>query len=239
MASTVFCRMTEDLISGKLLYFASAKNKTKIDVSNFVDQIVVKQRIRRGQFFENKISNLKTAAHKIQNFPIFPGEIFSFYRFIGNPNTKGYKIGRTLIRGKLSESIGGGLCQLAGLMYHLAIESGFEILERHNHSVDMYSEKERYSPLGLDAAVTYWKKDLRFRNNFQFPICFSFEISSFEIIGKVKSIEKITRYSPEIISIEKFGVKEVQLSRVIENKPESKELLGTFFYVSKNEHSNE
>lgn len=51
-----------------------------------------------------------------------------------------------------------------------------EILERHNHSMDIYTDETRFTPLGSDATVVYGYKDLKIRNNFSAPVKFSFQL---------------------------------------------------------------
>ena len=53
---------------------------------------------------------------------------------------------------------------MAGLLYEAALRCGFAITERYSHSMDIYREAERFTPLGLDAAVVFGYKDLRFVN---------------------------------------------------------------------------
>jgi vancomycin resistance protein VanW len=81
-----------------------------------------------------------------------------------------------LISGKLKEDYGGGLCQLSSIIYHLSLIAGMDIWERHNHSVDIYKERDRFTPLGSDATVVYGYKDLRIRNNLGTPVKISLSI---------------------------------------------------------------
>ncbi len=112
--------------------------------------------------------------------------MFSYWRALGRPSLKkGYKKGRNLIQGKLSEDIGGGLCQLSGIIYHTSLIAGLEVLERHCHTMDIYQDHERYTPLGADATVVYGYKDLRIRNPFDFPIHFKFHIDDKSIRCKL------------------------------------------------------
>jgi vancomycin resistance protein VanW len=76
----------------------------------------------------------------------------------------------------LKDSLGGGLCQLSGLIYYISLHANLEILERHSHSVDIYTDETRFTPLGSDATVAYGYKDLKIRNNLKDPIRFSFLI---------------------------------------------------------------
>ena len=66
-----------------------------------------------------------------------------------------------------------------------------EIVERHNHSVDIYKESDRYAPLGSDATVVYGYKDLRVRNNFPFPVKFEIELKGPNMVCSLNSAEKL------------------------------------------------
>lgn len=124
-----------------------------------------------------KKHNLCLAAERIENIFIYPGEVFSFWQVIGNPSAQnGFLARRSLRNGELEDSVGGGLCQLSGLIYFLSLKANLEILERYNHSVDIYTEDTRFTPLGSDATVVYAYKDLRIRNNLAGPIRYSFNI---------------------------------------------------------------
>jgi vancomycin resistance protein VanW len=126
---------------------------------------------------EAKRHNLRLAADALQRTRIAPGEVFSFARVVGPPiASRGYRAGRTLVGGEVAASIGGGLCQLSGLLYVAALECGLEILERHPHSLDIYTDATRFAPLGADATVVYGHRDLRFRNTLDQPIGFSCEV---------------------------------------------------------------
>ncbi len=145
----------------------------------YAGMIEVQQEIKQSPLFENKVHNMKLASKHIAALQIFPNEIFSFWKTIGKATEKkGYKKGRNIINGVLQEDIGGGLCQLAGIIYHVALKTGLKIVERHPHSIDIYEEHERYTPLGADAAVSFAYKDLRLKNNLGYPIKFSFIINN-------------------------------------------------------------
>ena len=106
-----------------------------------------------------------------------PGQIFSFWQLVGEPSARrGYLDGRTLKNGRVEADPGGGLCQLSGILYLLALRGGLEMLERHAHSVDLYSGSTRFAPLGSDATVFWGYMDLRFLNSTDAPIAFRFEI---------------------------------------------------------------
>ena len=175
-----------DVITSTYFDFPKKKN---IDAA-FSYSVSVTQEIKWSESFENKKYNLAMASEMINKYVIMPGELFSFWHIIGEPK-KRFKKGRVILRGKLSEEIGGGLCQVSGLIYHVSLLAGLEIVERHNHSLDLYTDETRYTPLGTDATVVYGYKDLRIKNNQKFPI-------SFQLVQEQNIIEVQLR-SPNFI----------------------------------------
>ena len=156
------------------------------------------QEIKKGTFFENKKHNIHTGSQKIQNIILYPNQVFSFWKIIGNPNNKNtFKIGRNIIKGQVSEEKAGGICQLSSIIYYTAMKANLKIIERHNHSVDIYKEDERFTPLGGDATVVYGNKDLIFQNNLDFPIRFSFIYESNYINCILESKNKINEFDLE------------------------------------------
>lgn len=131
---------------------------------------------------EAKRHNLRLAADALHRTTIAPGEVFSFARIVGPPILpRGFRAGRTLVAGEVAASIGGGLCQLSGLLYLAALECGLEIVERHPHSLDIYTDATRFAPLGADATVVYGHRDLRFRNTLDVPIGFACEVAADQV----------------------------------------------------------
>ena len=154
--------------------------------------IQIKQPVKKSYLFENKLHNINLAANWIRRVEIRPGEVFSFWNAAGYPGSRrGYRVGRNLVNGELQESIGGGLCQLSGLIYHLALQAGLEVVERHPHSLDIYTEATRYTPLGADATVSFGYKDLRIRNNLNTPIRFDIAAGPAFVIGNLRCPEPI------------------------------------------------
>jgi vancomycin resistance protein VanW len=163
----------------------SKKRNEKIKLNQKIQTI---QEIKRGSYFENKVHNFHFVSSQISNIIIYPNEVFSFWKIIGNPNnTKNFKVGRNLVGGKISEEVAGGICQISSIMYHTALKTDLEIVERHNHSVDIYAENERFTPLGADATIVYPYKDLRIKNNYEFPISFSLNIKEDEVVCTLHS----------------------------------------------------
>ena len=192
--------------------FISKNSFSKINKSeiNFPFSIKTSQEIKNGTFLDNKIHNLKLASNLINQIVIHPNEVFSFWKIIKNPSEKnGFKKGRNIVNQKVSEEIGGGLCQLSGIIYHTSLKANLEIIERHNHSVDIYSESDRFTPLGADATVVFGYKDLRIRNNLAFPIQFEIKIRDQKIVCLLKSTEKIEEHLIKFTILEKAAILEV------------------------------
>jgi len=67
-------------------------------------------------------------------------------------------------------AVGGGLCQLANLLYLPALDIDAAVVERHHHGVDLFRDAGRTVPFGVGATVFYNYLDLRFRNALSFPV---------------------------------------------------------------------
>ncbi len=175
-----------DILTGKRFRFAKNSPRKLDEGRKYAEHITIAQRINISQWAENKKHNLKLAVATFQNLPILPGEIFSFWFYVGRPTEKaGYKVGINIIQGKLDFDVGGGLCQLSGLLYHLALSAGLEILERHPHSVDLYTDETRYTPLGADATTAFGYKDLRLKNSLDTPVSFRIRIEDQFLVGSL------------------------------------------------------
>lgn len=134
-------------------------------------QISTQQEIKINQYFDNKTHNIDLTIQALHGLVIEPNQTFSFWHLVPAPTQKnGYKIGRNLVQGKVTEDLGGGICQISCLLYINALKAGLRIIERHAHSVDIYQEHERFTPLGSDASVVYGYKDLQFQNTLDFAI---------------------------------------------------------------------
>ena len=210
----VMLRYILDVITST--YFEFPKKK-KIDPA-FAFSVSVTQEIKWSESFENKKYNLALASEMINKYVMMPGELFSFWHIIGEPR-KRFKKGRVILRGKLSEDIGGGLCQVSGLIYHVSLLAGLEIVERHNHSLDLYTEETRYTPLGTDATVVYGYKDLRIKNNQKFPI-------SFQLVQQQDTIE-VQLLSPKFIKqhVLSFTIVKDEMTTSVRIEDEEKRLV--------------
>ncbi|MFN1216760.1 VanW family protein [Chryseobacterium kwangjuense] len=155
-------------------------------------RIELRQPIKKGAFNENKIHNLKVVSDKIHHLVIYPGEVFSFWKLIGKPTERNnFKEGRNLIKNAVSSSTGGGICQFSSILYYASLQAGLTVIERYPHSIDIYKEDERFTPLGADSTVVYGYKDLQIKNNFSHPVQYQSLVSDDELHLSIISPEKM------------------------------------------------
>ncbi len=160
----------------------------------FAFKIQIKQPFKPSATLLQKKHNLKIAAERIRRYIILPGEVFSFWRCLGNPNKAEFAESRGIRDGILQLERGGGLCQASGAIYHLSLLAGFEIIERFNHSKDLYTDETRFCPLGSDATVAYGYRDLRVRNNSNSPVFFDLRVEDEWFVAFLYSKYQISQH---------------------------------------------
>lgn len=110
---------------------------------------------------ENRTTNVKTAAAKIDGLLLAPEQEFSFNQTVGERSQQaGYRPAAVIIGNKFEEALGGGICQVSTTLYNAILLANLTPLERHNHSLAI-----GYVPLGRDAAVAWNQLDFKFKNN--------------------------------------------------------------------------
>ncbi len=161
----------------------------------FEHSLHLTQAIRQNASVENKRINIGLACNAISRVTVHPGQVFSFWQIVGRPAARrGFLPSRNIVGGNLTEDVGGGLCQVSGMLYQLALKAGLTITERHAHSVDIYREEERFAPLGADATVVFAYKDFRFVNPYAFPLRFVFELTESSFSGQLCSPQAIPEH---------------------------------------------
>lgn len=110
--------------------------------------------------------NLRVGCANIDGTLIAPGEVFSMNVGLG-PQTyaNGYKDAGVYVNGKVEQGVAGGVCQVTSTLYNAVILAELEVVERYPHSMTV-----GYVPLGRDAAVAGDYKDLKFKNNTEYPV---------------------------------------------------------------------
>jgi vancomycin resistance protein VanW len=150
--------------------------------------VEIAQPVMPSATLEAKLANLRLGASRIDGSMVEAGGCWSFWDRVGRPSARrGFARGRNLVDGRLVIQTGGGLCQLSGLIHHLALSSGLEVSERHAHSIDIYREDERFTPLGADATVVWGVKDLRLRNPHPFPVAITCAVEGDRVVARLRS----------------------------------------------------
>lgn len=138
---------------------------------------------------ENKVTNIRLAAEKINGIVINPGETFSFWKTIGKTTEKeGYVEGLVIKRGgKLGADIGGGLCQMANMVHWLVLNSPLEVTELHHHSDALFPDERRRVPFGTGTSVVNNYVDYRFKNTTNQKVQIAVWIEEGELCGELRS----------------------------------------------------
>lgn len=114
----------------------------------------------------NRNNNLVVGCRYINGTVIAPGGVFSANAELGSQTAAGgYKNAGVYVNGKVEQGMAGGVCQITSTVYNAVILAELEIVERSPHSMTV-----GYVPLGRDAAIAGTYKDLKFRNNTDYPI---------------------------------------------------------------------
>ena len=115
---------------------------------------------------KSRTHNISLAAKAIDNHVGFPNETFSFNKVVGmRTPDKGYMKAPVIVRGELSEGVGGGICQVSSTLFNAVDRAGLEIVQRYSHS-----RRVPYVPPGRDATVSWGGPDLRFQNKYNQPV---------------------------------------------------------------------
>ena len=148
--------------------FAHCRQKTLLEYTYISHRTVLRRKLKAVELWlqENKIINLKIAAKQLNGILLRPGEVFSYWKLIGNPTKgKGYVPGMLLRNGRIETGIGGGLCQLSNLIFWMTVHTPLDVVERHRHGYDVFPDSNRTQPFGSGATCFYPFCDLMIRNN--------------------------------------------------------------------------
>ncbi|TGK80839.1 vancomycin resistance protein [Leptospira montravelensis] len=146
---------------------APTEFKEKYPISIFKHSSPIYRKLKDVPMYlqENKRVNLNIAISKLDGLVLEPNQVFSFWYLVGKPTKrKGYLPGMQLRNGSFIERTGGGLCQMANLIYWMTLHSPLEVKERWRHSFDIFPDSERTLPFGSGATLSYNYIDLQIKN---------------------------------------------------------------------------
>lgn len=114
----------------------------------------------------DRTTNLKLASNKINGTIVMPGETFSYNQVVGKRTiSAGYKEAPIYENGKVTQGLGGGICQISSTLYNAVVFANLDIVRRSNH---MFIPS--YVGGGEDATVVWGSIDFRFKNTRDYPI---------------------------------------------------------------------
>ena len=176
--------------------------------------VSIVQEIKPSPFLGGKLANLTLGASRLDGVTIAPGETLSFWRLVGKPSARaGFALGRSIRGGVAGGDIGGGLCQLSGIVYEAGIRAGLAPVERHPHSQDLYEEQERFTPLGLDATVVWPWKDLRLANPLAIPVRLRIAVRDLTLHAELHAPEPVAAAEIRIERIDGANRRRVRVTR--------------------------
>ncbi len=146
--------------------------------------------------------NIKLACDKINNTVLLPGDSFSMDKALGQRSvSNGYRNAPVIIKGKLLEGVGGGVCQVTTTLYVAVLKSKLEVVERRPHSMPL-----GYVEPGQDATISEGYIDFKFKNNKEYPVLINAQVSGSNITIRIVGIkEKVS----QIIRLKSVIVKEL------------------------------
>lgn len=116
---------------------------------------------------KSRIINIRVACERLTRV-MQPGESLNFNKDVGPYRPQyGYQKAWVLVNGTSVPGYGGGTCQVSSTLYNALMQlPQVTILQRRPHG----PSGAKYLPHGVDAAVGNDNLNLRFRNDYDFPI---------------------------------------------------------------------
>ncbi len=166
------------------------------EIAKRVNGTIATARTYYNNGYWERAENIRVSIRQIDGLVIGPKETFSYNDYMGDTTPElGYV--QAIVIDENDQQVpgyGGGVCQTSTTLYHAALKSGMEVINRAPHSLIM-----PYSDGGLDAAVEYGSADLALRNPYDFPIVVraydSPGIIDFELLGDTGAVETFEIWS--------------------------------------------
>ena len=110
---------------------------------------------------ESRVDNIQLFADLVDGTLVEPGETLSLNALVGERTLeRGFKPAGTIIKGRIVDTVGGGVSQFATTFYNAVFWGGFEDVTHTAHSYYF----SRY-PEGIEATISWPAPNLEFRNN--------------------------------------------------------------------------
>jgi len=171
--------------------FAVNKSEKKLPIVIFKHESLIRRTLGKvdKQLQENKAINLSIATPKVDGILIRPGEVFSFWKLVGNTSAnKGYKKGLMITNSQPTSGVGGGMCQFTNLLHWMVLHSPLDIIEHHHHDeYDLFPDCERKVPFGTGTSIAYNYLDYRVKNNTDMTFQFVVSVSKTHLCGELRT----------------------------------------------------
>src|SRR5699024_6884105 len=140
--------------------------------------------------------NIRLSTEQFNGKLLNPGDTLSYNQTVGtiSKNT-GYQEASVIMDGDFQTGVGGGICQTSTTLYNALLLADLTIVERSPHSIPI-----GYVNKGMDAAVAEGWKDLKFRNDFDFPVYLSAKTSGDQVYFYVYGDKNAKDYQIKIES---------------------------------------
>ncbi len=153
----------------------------------------------------NRRHNIAVGADTLNGIIIEPDEEFSLVQTLGAIEASTGYLPELVIKGnKTVPEYGGGLCQIGTTAFRAALDTGFPITERRNHSYRV----SYYEPAGTDATIYDPSPDFRFVNDTGHHVLLTTEIDGNELIFRFFGTDdgrKVEQTDPYIYNIVRPG----------------------------------
>lgn len=166
--------------------------------------------------------NIGHSSAPFNNMILMPGEEISFNDTTGpRSRQNGYREAPVIVNGELTPGVGGGVCQTSSTLYNALLLADVKVTQRSPHSI-----AQAYVPKGRDGAVADGYLDLKFKNDYDFPIYLKSSVVgntvTFSVYGDTTVKDYTVRLDSELVATIAYEVHE-QLDSNAE--PGSRELV--------------
>ncbi|HLR35992.1 MAG TPA: VanW family protein [Tissierellales bacterium] len=170
--------------------------KVKKELLGRVNGVIGEFSTSLGNSSKDRKENIRISSKSVSGKLLLPNETVSFNELTGPRNVKnGYKEASIIVKGEFIPGLGGGVCQTSTTLYNALLLANMTIVERGHHSIPV-----KYVDLGHDATVSYGHIDLRFKNDFDFPVYITMEVSNNKVYARVYGDKNSKDYQVKITS---------------------------------------
>lgn len=139
---------------------------TELNETGLFTEVLAKYTSKITDHDASRLNNVHLAASKINGVIINPGDTFAYLSYVEPITVEGgYKTANVYANGKITQDIGGGVCQVSSALYSAVLYADLEVTKRYAHSLTV-----GYVPYGQDATVSSGEIDFRFVNNTNEPV---------------------------------------------------------------------